>query len=144
MAHIHAMPWHLESKKIKGNTYYYARKNKWTPKGSRRDVEIYLGSADKIVSAMTKTPSITKIKTYDFGKDAAILSIAQELTFQQIIDKCVSKTKGFSAAELMLLVPLGRSNHKTSKVKTVDWYAKSYLPFFFNLPKNISEDSLLQ
>lgn len=136
------MPWHLESKKIKGNTYYYARKNKWTPKGSRRDVEIYLGSADKIVSAMTKTPSITKIKTYDFGKDAAILSIAQELTFQQIIDKCVPKTKGFSAAELMLLVPLGRSNHKTSKVKTVDWYAKSYLPFFFNLPKNISEDSL--
>jgi transposase len=136
------MAWHIESKKNKGHTYYYARKNKWTKNGPRRAEEIYLGSADKIVEAMTKLPTEIVIETYDFGKEAAFLSIADELNFQHIIDQCISKKNGFSAMELMLLVPLGRSNHKLSKVKTVDWYSKSYLPFYFDLPQKISEDTL--
>jgi len=136
------MAWHIESKKNKGRTYYYARKNKWTKNGPRRAEEIYLGSADKIVESMTKLPTEIAIKTYDFGKEAAFLSIAEELNFQHTIDQCVSKKNGFSAMELMLLVPLGRSNHKLSKVKTVDWYSKSYLPFYFGLPPKISEDTL--
>lgn len=136
------MSWHIEKKKVKGHTYYYARKNKWTKNGPRRDIEIYLGSANKIVEAMTRVSSEIAIKTYDFGKEAAILSIANELNFQQIVHDCVPKKNGFSASELMLLVPLGRSKHKLSKVKTVNWYSKSYLPFYFDLPQKISEDSL--
>jgi transposase len=136
------MSWHIEKKKVKSRTYYYARKNKWTKNGPRRDIEIYLGSANKIVEAMTRAPSEIAIKTYDFGKEAAILSIANELNFRHIVYECIPKNKGFSANELMLLVPLGRSNHKLSKVKTVNWYSKSYLPFYFDLPRKISEDSL--
>ena len=57
------MAWHIESKKNKGHTYYYARKNKWTKNGPRRAEEIYLGSADKIVEAMTKLPTEIVIET---------------------------------------------------------------------------------
>lgn len=136
------MAWHLESKKVKGHTYYYARKNKWTSEGSRREKEIYLGSANKIVETMTKVPTEIEIQTFSFGKEAAILSIAKELNFQQIINQCVPKEKGYSANELMLLVPIGRSNRKLSKRKTTNWYSKSYLPFYFDMPPKISEDSL--
>ncbi len=136
------MAWHIEMKRVRGRAYYYGRKNKWTKDGPRRDVEIYLGSADKIIEAMTRVPSELVIKSYRFGKEAALLSIADELSFQYIVNDCVPKKKGFSAEELMLLVPLGRTNNKLSKVKTVDWYSKSYLPFYLDLPRKISKDNL--
>lgn len=137
------MKYYLSKRIIKGNIYWYACRNIWTPRGSRVAEQIYLGSANAIVNKMKEDQlSNITLKGYRYGRVAALLSIAEELHFHDIVNKCVEKTKGLSPEELLLLVPLGKFEHQKSKLKTVEWYQKSYLPYYFSLPKKISEDAL--
>jgi len=135
------MGYYLSKKKVRGRIYWYAQRNVWTPKGSRVAEQIYLGSADMILKAM-KGGGTVSLKTYRFGRIAAILSAAEDLGLRCIVERTIDKRKGYGFEELMLLVPTGKFEHRTSKLDIVDWYSRSYLVHYFDLPNKISEETI--
>jgi len=135
------MRYYLSKKKVRGRIYWYAQRNVWTPKGSRVAEQIYLGNADTILKAM-KGEGTVSLKTYRFGRTAAILSAAEDLGLRGIVEKTIDKRKGYGFEELMLLVPTGKFEHRTSKLDIVDWYSRAYLSHYFDLPNKISEESI--
>jgi transposase len=136
------MGYYLSKKKVRGRTYYYAQRNIWTSKGSRVAEQIYLGSADMILKAIKGEKDGISLKTYRFGRTAAILSAAEDISLKEIVERVINKNKGYSFEELMLLVPTGKFEHRTSKLDIVEWYSRSYIAHYFNLPRKISTESI--
>jgi transposase len=136
------MSYYISKKKVRGRTYYYAQRNVWTSKGSRVAEQIYLGSAEMIVNKFKDESHQISLKTYRFGRIAALLAAAEALHLREIVNTGIVKTKGYRFEELMLLVPTGKFEHRTSKRDIVEWYATSYMAYYFSLPKMLSTESM--
>lgn len=123
----------LTRKILKGRAYYYLRECRWVngkPKIVRQE---YIGPADKVVERLqaNSTPAKpARIKSYEFGAVAALLSLATELKLVQLIDRHVGGRyrKGLSVGAYLLVAAINRCVQPCSKAKMRRWYQSTVLP----------------
>jgi transposase len=123
----------LTKRKVNGQNYYYlvrsARIN-----GKPRIVEqIYLGNVEKI-EEMQKffldggIPEADGCNVYNFAAVTALLSIAERIEVQKIIDKhAVKRAQGLSVGESMVLAAINRATDQVSKNSFYSWFKKTVL-----------------
>ena len=97
----------LRKKIKKGKPYWYIVKKIRIGKIVKDEWEVYLGTVENILQKFQDvgpTENI-KLKSYQFGKLAAILAIDSELDFTHIIDNLTNKKqiKGLSVGEYLLV-----------------------------------------
>lgn len=128
----------LIKKKISGNIYWYAVKSARVDGKPKIVWQRYLGTADHIVNVFERGLDIT-LKTYDFGGIAALLSIAEELGFEDII---TNATGDPDAWKHYLLMISGRFTRPRSKNKITGWYKETFLPMYWQGFKPYEQEML--
>jgi transposase len=112
--------------------WYYARRTKRI-NGMPKVIFSYpLGTAQEIYArAKNASPDIDSLvfDTFDFGKPAALLAMAEELEFFEIVSKSTgtSMKNDFSTAQFMFMIIAGRAHGPLSKSATGDWFQKTFL-----------------
>lgn len=130
----------IQKRKKKGHLYYYAVKVARVEGKPRIVWQRYLGSAKRILETYEQLDELElALKTYDFGGVSAMLSIAEELGFQDII---TSATGDEDAWRHFLLMVSGRFNKARSKNKTVEWYRETFLPMYWSGFKPYEQEML--
>jgi transposase len=130
-------------KRQKGIPYLYVEKFVWDSKLNRNRLVIsrYVGNAEKLFSMMDgkqfQEGTTESARSFEFGKSAALLSMAEELTLPEIFSNIFGATEGETILQKMMLMVLGRFNpgpRPRSKLNTASWYWKdSFLPFIWEL-----------
>ena len=135
----------LIKKVISGRRYYYAVESRRVEGKPRIVWQKYLGTAEKIVSLVEGAEKRVKLKSFSFGKNAALLSVAEELGFVEIVNEVVSKKKveGLTVGEYLLLIILGRCNGPLSKHRTAEWFKDSFLSFTMKFSHKLNSQNLL-
>ena len=102
----------LKKKKIKGHTYWYAVEMARVDGKPKQIWQKYLGTAEKIVELKEKAAELPhiKLKSFQYGKTAALLSISDELNFIEIVNKHTNKKQieGLTVGQYLLLNIIGR------------------------------------
>lgn len=129
-------------KTIAGHTYYYAQrscrekldptargKTKGSGKSRVRSKMIYLGSAEEIVAAMTRTRAPVEVRHRAFGMVAAAYQTAAEVGLVDALQRHVAGDRFGTPRWLYFLLPiLNRLSRATSKARMGDWAADTVLP----------------
>ena len=121
---------HIISVKSRGKTYYYARKTERVNGKPKVVWSLPLGTAEDIVKVYQKRYlTALKFQTFDFGKVAALYSIANELDFFNIIDTIIGKKDigGLTASQYLFLIIAGRAHGPISKIETGRWFHQTFL-----------------
>lgn len=88
----------------------------------------YLGKPEDVLGLPKEEPKAIGARVYDFGAIAALLGIAEDLKFIEVIDGVVKKRKqGLSVGEYMLLTAINRVVAPRSKQQFWDWYRQTVL-----------------
>ena len=85
----------------------------------------------------------TKLKSFEYGKTAALLDVNQELGFVEIVDKHAKKERlhGLTVGEYVLLLILGRCDEPLSKNQMADWFKKSCMILLWNFRHKLSSQN---
>jgi len=122
---------YVEKKKINGNVYYQLTRKAWINGTSKRVWSKYIGTAKTIEKVYAKDDNYTSLilKSYEYGRTSALMNIAEELNFVEIVNKHTSKKKidGLSVGEYMLLIILSRADKPVSKNGIAGWFKGSFL-----------------
>ena len=109
--------------------------------------QVYLGSAEKILEMKRQCESLPyiKLKSFEYGKLAALLQVSEELEFVDIMNKHTTKKSidGLSVGEYLLLDIMGKSHGILSENGIEDWFKKSSLAFMWNFPHKLSCQNFL-
>jgi len=121
----------LTAKVIKGHTYYYARECQRVNGKPKIVRTIYLGSLDRILSAMQDAsipPKPQSVDIAEFGAVAALWDLAGSIGLVDLIDRRVPKRRqGPSTGQYLLLAAINRAVHPTSKTQLAQWYRQTAL-----------------
>lgn len=85
---------YLEKKKVKGKTYYQLVRKARVDGKVKRVWTKYLGSAEAIERVYNEYEDIIsnqQIKSFEYGRTAALMSISEELNFVDIVNKHTNK-----------------------------------------------------
>ena len=76
-------------------------------------IQKYVGTAESLYEMLTSNKSI-RIASFSFGKPAALIKAAEEVGLMESIDKHFNRKKidGLTAAQYLLMIIIGRSEHK--------------------------------
>lgn len=137
----------LRKKIKKGKPYWYIVKKMRIGKTVKDEWEVYLGTVENILKkfqSVVPTENI-KLKSYQFGKLAALLAIDEELGFTQIVNKLTNKKKiqGLTVGEYLLVTIFGRWCGPLSKKATAEYFDKSFLKFYYNIPHKMNTQNIL-
>ncbi len=117
-------------KKLNGNIYWYAVKSGRVEGKPRIIWQRYLGTADRIVDVFERFGNLDiALKTYDFGGIAAMLSIAEELGFRDIVSNATGDEEAWKH---FLLMVSGRFKKARSKNEITGWYRETFLPMHWH------------
>jgi transposase len=128
--------------------WYYARRTKRI-NGMPKVVFSYpLGTAQEIYArAKSASPDIDSLvfDTFDFGKPAALLAMAEELKFFEIVSKSTGTSikNDFSTAQFMFMIIAGRAHGPLSKSATGDWFQKTFLNLLWTPSQDLSCQNFL-
>ncbi|MEW6555348.1 MAG: IS1634 family transposase [Actinomycetota bacterium] len=121
----------ITPKKIKGNTYYYARECKRVGGKPKIVWQKYLGTADDIISRSegeVAVPEPKEVSLFEFGAVAALHSMAERLGVVDTVNRHVRKRgKGVSVGEYLVLAAVSRALKQVSKRATGEWFAGTIL-----------------
>ena len=81
----------LMRKTVRGHQYWYAVESKRVNGKPRIVWQRYLGKMDDIIARCLQGPGAYDVVVYEFGAVAAVLSIAERLGLEAIIDRHVPK-----------------------------------------------------
>ena len=127
----------LEKKIKKGRTYWYASERGMVDGKIKRTWQEYLGTTDTIIECMRKSKELphVKLKSFQYGKIAALLSISDELNFVETVNKHTNKKKieGITVGEYLLLNIIGRGDMALSENAMQKWFDKSSLSRLWKL-----------
>lgn len=136
---------YLEKKKVKGITYYQLVKKARIDGKVKLIWSKYLGSAENIQKVYDQIENKTsiQIKSFEYGRTAALMKIAEELNFIEIVNHHTIKKKmdGLSVGEYLLLLILGRANGPVSKNKTSEWFKDSFLDIIWSFPHKLNTNN---
>src|SRR5579875_2086812 len=116
----------LMRKTVRGHTYWYAVESKRVDGKPRITWQRYLGKMEDIIARCTQGPGAYDAVVYEFGAVAAVLSIAERLELEQIIDRHVPPGRqGVSTGRYLLLAAINRVVAPKSKVQIGPWYERT-------------------
>jgi len=137
----------LKKKTIKGHTYWYAVEMARVNGKSKQIWQKYLGTAEKIVELKEKAAELPhiKLKSFQYGKTAALLSISDELNFIETVNKHTNKKtiEGLSVGEYLLLNIIGRCDGALSENAMQKWFDKSSLNILWKFPHKLTCQNFL-
>jgi len=137
----------LRKKILHGSTYYYYVEKQRVNGKPVDKTHIYLGTAteilNKVKNSNTNTPVV--LKSFDYGKIAALLAIDEELGFRQIVDRATSKrnVNALSIGDLLLIAIFGRWIGKLSKSATSRYFSDSFLAFGRTFPSKVNAENII-
>jgi hypothetical protein len=119
---------HFKVKNIKGHKYLYIIKNDRIDGKVVQTIQKYVGTADSLYEMLTSNKPF-RIASYSFGKPAALIKAAEEVGLIESINKHFNRKKidGLTAAEYLLLIIIGRSEHELSRNVLGGYFNKSVL-----------------
>jgi transposase len=137
----------LEKKIKKGHIYWYATERKMVNGVVRRTWQDYLGTAEKIQKCMKQSKDLPhiKLKSFQYGKTAALLAVSDELNFIEIVNKHTNKKKieGLTVGEYLLLNIIGRCDGALSENAMQKWFKKSTLSILWKFPHKLNCQNFL-
>lgn len=137
----------LRKKKIKGHIYWYAVEMARINGRPKRIWQMYLGTAEKIVEAMKSSVGkpYAKLKSFQYGKIAAMLRVNEELKFVEIINKHTDKKtiEGLTVGEYLLLDIIGKSDGALSETSLEPWFGNSALALLWRFPHKLTCQNFL-
>lgn len=135
---------HFKVKTIKGHRYLYLIQNANVDGKHRQVKQTYVGSPEQVEKLLEGVRDI-KIKSYSFGRAAAMLHAAERLDLVRIIDRNVRKkdVKGLTVGEYALLLIAGRTEGALSRNRVDEWYRTSVLQFLMDPEYSLSSKNLI-
>ena len=137
----------LRKKKIKGHIYWYAVEMARVDGKPKQVWQKYLGTAKKIVELKERAAELPniKLKSFQYGKTAALLAISDELNFIDIVNKHTDKKKieDLTVGEYLLLNIIGRCDGALSENAMQKWFDKSSLSLLWKLPHKLTCQNFL-
>lgn len=137
----------LKKKNIKGHTYWYAVEMARIDGKPKQVWQKYLGTAEKIVELKEKAAELPhiKLKSFQYGKTAALLSISDELNFIETVNKHTNKKKieGLTVGEYLLLNIIGRCDGALSENSMQKWFDTSSLDILWKFPHKLTCQNFL-
>jgi len=137
----------LRKKKIKGHIYWYAVEMARVDGKPKQVWQKYLGTAKKIVELKERAAELPniKLKSFQYGKTAALLAISDELNFIDIVNKHTDKRKieDLTVGEYLLLNIIGRCDGVLSENAMQKWFDKSSLSLLWKLPHKLTCQNFL-
>jgi transposase len=137
----------LEKKKLKGHTYWYASERSLVDGKIKRTWQEYLGTTETIIECIRKSKELPhiKLKSFQYGKTAALLSISDELNFIDIVNKHTNKKQieGLTVGQYLLLNIIGRCNGALSENAIQKWFDKSSMSILWKFPHKLTCQNFL-
>ena len=137
----------LEKKKLKGHTYWYASERGLVDGKIKRTWQKYLGTTETIIECIRKSKELPniKLKSFQYGKTAALLSISDELNFIEIVNKHTNKKQieGLTVGQYLLLNIIGRCDGALSENSIQKWFDKSSLSLLWKFPHKLTCQNFL-
>jgi transposase len=137
----------LEKKKLKGHTYWYASERGLVDGKIKRTWQEYLGTTETIIECIRKSKELPhiKLKSFQYGITAALLSISDELNFIDIVNKHTNKKQieGLTVGEYLLLNIIGRCDGALSENAMQKWFDKSSMSILWKFPHKLTCQNFL-
>jgi len=138
----------LEKKKLKGHTYWYASERGLVDGKIKRTWQEYLGTTETIIECIRKSKELPhiKIKSFQYGKTAALISISDELNFIDIVNKHTNKKQieGLTIGQYLLLNIIGRCDGTLSENAMQKWFDKSSMSILWKFPHKLTCQNFLK
>ena len=141
---------YLETRKVRGQTYWYLVEKQRQGRRLVKTLNLYLGTPAGLLERLQGKASLPssdlRLRSYPFGRAAALLSVANELELQQVVDHYGGKRKepGFTIGQYLLLSILARAYEPWSKAATGRWfYRDSFLRFLWKAPHKVNSANIL-
>ena len=133
----------IEKKKRKGKSpQYYLSRKKWINGKKKRVWQKYIGTAEIIEKVYYEYENCTslKLKSFEYGRTAALMKIAEELDFVNIVNKHTTKKrmKGLTVGEYLLLIILSRADKPVSKNGIAGWFVESFMSLIWSFPHKLN------
>jgi transposase len=137
----------LRKKLVNGKPYWYIVESARVDGKVKTIFQVYLGSAEKILEMKRQCESLPydKLRSFEYGKLAALLHVNEELGFIDIVNKHTNKKliDGLSVGEYLLLDVIGKSHGILSENGISEWFKKSPLAFMWNFPHKLNCQNFL-
>lgn len=137
----------LHKKRIKGHTYWYIVSQRRIKGKLKDEWQVYLGTPQKILEKVRNvSPNQNlKIKSYEFGKVAALLAIDDELGFTKIVNELTNKKRieGLTVGEYLLITIFGRWCGPLSKKATAEQFEETFFRFYYHVPHKMNAQNIL-
>jgi transposase len=119
----------LETKRVKGHTYYYYSKWEWVDKRCRRVWQKYLGKLEDIVAACQGTgPAPLCAEVFQWGLAQALWQEAMRAGLVGHIDRhCPKRRQGLTTGQYLAIAAINRAIRPRSKRSLWDWFAQTVL-----------------
>ena len=125
----------LMRKTIRGHDYWYAVESKRVNGKPRIVWQRYLGKMEDIIARCLDGPGAYDVVVYEFGAIAAVLSIAERLGLEGIVDRHVPKgQQEVGVGRYLLLATINRVVAPRSKAQIGAWYERTVLRRLWGLP----------
>jgi transposase len=135
---------HFKVKTIDGRKYLYLIKNEWKNGKVVQAMQKYIGTPDQVYE-LIKAGKPNHVASYPFGKPAALIKAAEDVGLIESINRHVDRKKvdGLTAAQYLLLIIIGRSEHAFSRNVLDDYFKRSALQFFWDPKHKLSSQNFL-
>jgi len=137
----------LVKKRFHGRAYYYATTMARVDGKPRRVRQVYLGTAEAITEKLQHAarPARVSLRTFPFGRPAAILRADHDLTFSKTLDRLVPRRsrRGATVGESLLMQIAGRDLHLHSRRAIARAHNRSVLAVLFP-SADFSDETLRQ
>ena len=139
---------YLEKKIVKGYTYYQLVRKARINGKVKRVWSKHLGTAEAIGRVYDERDNLIpnlKIKSFEYGRTAALMNISEELNFVDIVNDHINKKEvdGLTVGEYLRLIILGRAYGPLSKNKTADWFYNSFLNIILSFPHKLNTNNFV-
>lgn len=122
-------------KTVRGHEYWYAVESKRVNGKPRIVWQRYLGKMEDIIARCLQGPGAYDVVVYEFGAIAAVLSIAQRLGLESIVDRHVPKgQQEVGVGRYLLLATINRVVAAKSKAQIGAWYERTVIRRLWGLP----------
>jgi transposase len=135
---------HFKVKTIDGRKYLYLIKNEWKNGKVVQAMQKYIGTPDQVYE-LIKAGKPNHVASYPFGKPAALIKAAEEVGLIESINRHIDRKKvdGLTAAQYLLMIIIGRSEHAFSRNVLDDYFKRSALQFFWDPKHKLSSQNFL-
>jgi transposase len=119
----------LETKQVKGHTYYYYSKWEWVDHRCRRVWQKYLGKLEDIVAACQGTgPAPLSAEVFQWGLSQALWQEATRAGLVGHIDRhCPKRRQGLTTGQYLVIAAINRAISPCSKRSMWDWFSQTVL-----------------